>query len=74
MSMETINKTAIEHYLDENARAIDVAMYNLYFRNGDASAVLAELAKYQNEDGGFGNAIEPDLRLPESTAFMGLPL
>lgn len=27
-----------------------------------------ELRNYQNDDGGFGNALEPDLRLPQSTA------
>jgi hypothetical protein len=28
--------------------------------------VLAALLPYQNEDGGFGNALEPDKRCPSS--------
>jgi len=29
---------------------------------------MKQLAMYQNVDGGFGNALEPELRLPQSTA------
>ena len=30
--------------------------------------MLIELAHFQNEDGGFGHALEPDLRTPDSSA------
>lgn len=63
-----IQKDKVEQYLEKNARSIDLALYNFHFRRGDALAVLDEVSKYQNEDGGFGKAIEPDLRLPQSTA------
>src|SRR6185437_13993235 len=33
---------------------------------GSREAVLAALAAYANPDGGFGNALEPDLRCPDS--------
>lgn len=58
----------IEKYIEENAREIDRALCNFYFKDGDASLVLDALKKYQNDDGGFGNAIEPDFRLPQSTS------
>ena len=36
--------------------------------SGSSDSVLKELLKYQNDDGGFGNALEPDLRTPGSSA------
>ena len=58
----------ISNYLDENARLIDLALFKHYFENGSAEDVLSELKTYQNDDGGFGNAIGSDLRFPHSTA------
>ena len=55
-------------YLTHNARPLDLALYNFHFNGADAQSVMQELAAYQNKDGGFGNALEPDLRLPQSTA------
>ena len=39
------------------------------FQNGSLDNVVEALQSFQNDDGGFGNAIEPDLRAPESSAF-----
>lgn len=36
---------------------------------GDPAAVVAALAPYQNDDGGFGNRLEPDIHAPESNPF-----
>src|SRR5882724_6054484 len=58
----------IETYLQANARHIDLALFNFHLYNGSAQIVLKELKKFQNADGGFGNALEPDMRLPQSTA------
>lgn len=66
--MSKISLTKFEKFLQTNARPVDLALYNYFFQNGDAQVVSQELSKFQNEDGGFGNAIEPDLRLPQSTA------
>lgn len=66
--MKTISKDQVEKYIIEHARPVDIALYNYHFRNGDAGAVMQELAKFQNKDGGFGYAVEPDMRLPKSTA------
>lgn len=58
---------SIKTYLIENARALDVCLYEYLFEGADSDKVLGELKNYQNSDGGFGNAIEPDLRLPNSS-------
>ncbi|WP_079477871.1 hypothetical protein [Halobacillus salinus] len=34
----------------------------------DAHGIIQALAPYQNEDGGFGNGLESDIRLPHSSA------
>jgi len=52
-----------------NARLIERYLFTLLFANGSREPVLAALRAYQNEDGGFGNALEPDKRCPpQSTA------
>ena len=48
------------------ARLLDRTRFAFRFGDGTATAVLAALTPYQNEDGGFGNALEPDLRGPSS--------
>ncbi len=57
-----------ETYLQTNARKLDLRLFEYLFEGADAQPVLKELATYQNADGGFGNALEPDLRLPDSSA------
>jgi hypothetical protein len=47
-------------------RLIDRYRFAHLFLGGDRAQVLAALAAYQNPDGGFGNALEPDLRGPAS--------
>ncbi|MFW9799833.1 MAG: hypothetical protein ACFFD9_05320 [Candidatus Thorarchaeota archaeon] len=56
-------------FIRKNARDVDRALFEYHFENGQADEVLGELVKYQNSDGGFGNAIEPDLRLRASSPF-----
>jgi len=58
----------ISTYLATSARPLDLTLYDFHFNGGDAGSVMKQLAVYQNVDGGFGNALEPDLRLPQSTA------
>lgn len=52
----------------ERARRVDRALFEYEFGAGGADAVLGELASFQNPDGGFGRALEPDFRLPDSSA------
>ncbi|MGH8839310.1 MAG: hypothetical protein ACRDVO_08640 [Jiangellaceae bacterium] len=53
---------AAERYLLLHARLIDRLRFAHLFRGGSAAAVRSALAAYANDDGGFGNALEPDLR------------
>jgi hypothetical protein len=57
---------AAEDFILRSARLIDRHRFAVLFRRGDPSAVLSALLPYQNADGGFGHALEPDLRGPES--------
>ncbi|MCD4685586.1 MAG: hypothetical protein K8S97_06590, partial [Anaerolineae bacterium] len=54
-------------FLTTRARKLDRALYYFYFADGSPDTVLAELAKFQNPDGGFGHALEPDMRLADSS-------
>lgn len=63
-----IEQGKIEAYLEANARPLEIALYSFHFRSGSPAAVLEALAVYQNDDGGFGQALEPDMRLPLSNA------
>ncbi len=67
--MKTVTNDALaaaEQFLYLNARLIDRLRFAHHFRNGPARAVVDALRPYQNADGGFGNALEPDLRAPDS--------
>ncbi len=54
-------------YIKQAARPLEKALYRYHFEGGSKNDVLQELAAYQNEDGGFGNALEPDVRLADSS-------
>ncbi|MFI6500758.1 hypothetical protein [Nonomuraea typhae] len=51
-----------ETYLRLHARLLDRYRFEALFRGGDRQRALDVLRTYQNADGGFGNALEPDLR------------
>jgi len=53
-------------FLLERARSLEAARFRYHFEDGTAAAVLTELAAFQNEDGGFGHGLEPDVRSPDS--------
>lgn len=55
-----------EEFLWRNARLIDRLRFEYLFRGGGREFPIAALIAYQNADGGFGNALEPDLRGPVS--------
>jgi hypothetical protein len=54
-------------FIYEQGRPLEQRLYAYYFEKGTAEDVLTELARFQNTDGGFGNGLEPDLRLPDSS-------
>lgn len=62
-----MNLEAARTYIYHNARPIDLMRWRYHFENGSREDVLAALAYYQNEDGGFGHALEPDCHNPAST-------
>ena len=53
-------------FMYRNARPLDLARFQYHFENGSQEAVLRALSFYQNEDGGFGHAIEADNWNPNS--------
>jgi hypothetical protein len=54
-------------FLENKARKLDWKLFQYYFESGSAANVLEELKQFQNQDGGFGNGIEPDFRLKASS-------
>lgn len=57
----------LRRWMQRNARPLEWALYRRTFENGTTEEVLEQLAAYQNEDGGFGAALEPDDWTPAST-------
>jgi len=51
-----------EDFMRRNARLIDRRRFAFHFRGGPAAAIVAALRPYENPDGGYGHALEPDLR------------
>lgn len=62
---------AAQAYLDGQAesRPVEAARGRLFLGHGGTNDVRAALTRYQNEDGGFGNGLEPDIAAPESNPF-----
>ena len=53
-------------FIAANARLIDQRRFECLFAHGDTKPVRDAVAAYRNADGGFGHALEPDLRGPGS--------
>jgi hypothetical protein len=62
--MTTFEK--VRQFIYRNARPLDIARFQYHFENGTKEAVLTALVAYQNADGGFGRALEPDSWNPNS--------
>lgn len=62
----TIDIDAAADFVWRSARLLDRHRFAVLTGAGGAEPVLATLRAYQNADGGFGNALEPDLRAPVS--------
>lgn len=68
--MKTLSKNLyneINRYMDTDARPLERALFNYYFNNSSEDNILDELKKFQNSDGGFGQGIEPDFKLIQSS-------
>lgn len=63
-----IDYEAIKNKIYQQARDLEVALYNYYFLNDSHDMVILSLSLYQNKDGGFHN-VEPDCTNPNSSPF-----
>jgi hypothetical protein len=61
-----IDYKAAEDFIWSAARLVDRHRYSMLFADGPPEAVIDALSGYRNPDGGFGHALEPDLRCPGS--------
>jgi hypothetical protein len=61
-----MNQKLAINFIWANARLLERAVFAYRFEGGPGSHVVDVLRTYQNPDGGFGHALEPDLRAPES--------
>ena len=57
-------------FLLTKARPLERALYRFHFAGVPAAEARAALASFQNNNGGFGRGLEPDLRLPASSAIV----
>lgn len=55
-----MNIKAAEKFICETARPFEKAVYDVLYNHLSADCALRELKKFQNEDGGFGHALEAD--------------
>ena len=65
--MTTISRALA--FLDEQGRPVEAAWARYLVGEGPRDAVLDALAPYQNDDGGFGQGLEPDIKAPDSQPF-----
>lgn len=59
--------TEVKNWMYRNARHLELCLWQYFFENGTKEAVVEALMVYQNEDGGFGHALEADNWNPGST-------
>jgi hypothetical protein len=57
----------VRSWMYQNARHIEVCLWQYHFEGGDKEAVIKALMNYQNDDGGFGHALEADNWNPNSS-------
>lgn len=69
-TQEVNNKNGIYQkartFIYRNARPLDLSRWQNHFEGGSKEDVLTALSTYQNEDGGFGHALEADAWNPNS--------
>jgi hypothetical protein len=73
--MKKLDKKSFEeirNWVYRNARPMELAIWQYEFEDGSRDAVLTALSFYQNEDGGFGNALEADCWNPNSSPYTTL--
>lgn len=58
---------AAKRFVYRAARPLELARWQYHFEGAERERVYGILAAYQNRDGGFGHALEPDFWLPASS-------
>jgi len=69
--MRKISKTLfnqLNSYMDTEVRPLERSIFNYYFNDSSCDDILDSLEVFQNSDGGFGQGIEPDFKLVESSS------
>jgi hypothetical protein len=67
MKLDTASFANARRFLLEEARPLESALFRYHFEGASAGPVVDALSAYQHPDGGFGRALEPDFRLPDSS-------
>ncbi|MEU4363168.1 hypothetical protein [Promicromonospora sp. NPDC023987] len=62
----SIDLAAAERFIHDDARLLERHRLAVLFRDAPGRRVLDALRPYRNDDGGWGHALEPDLRGPDS--------
>ena len=62
----TVDLSAATAFLHANARVLERRHFEHLFEGAPNTPVRHALLAYRNDDGGFGHAIEPDMRAPTS--------
>ncbi|WP_280437179.1 hypothetical protein [Nocardia carnea] len=62
----SIDLAAARQYIESNARVLERHQLAVLLDDGPVEPVRTALAAYRNPDGGFGHALEPDVRCPGS--------
>ena len=67
MIFDLKKKKAIKNFLFQEGRLLERKIYSVIFENEAEISFFNALKAYQNFDKGFGNGLEPDLLVPDST-------
>ncbi|MBW9158554.1 MULTISPECIES: hypothetical protein [Clostridium] len=68
--MKKLAKTLLNQlntYMNTEVRPLERSIFNYYFNHSSGDDILDSLETFQNSDGGFGNGIEPDFKLIQSS-------
>src|SRR5688500_15763314 len=70
MPMQMLSDSAYRKavaFLKDQARPLERVLHSYHFEKGSSEQPLKELSLFQNEDGGFGHCLEPDIQLGDSS-------
>lgn len=67
MKISSEKLCSVKRLIYTEGRLLERKLFQYFFENGSKEDCIKALLAYQNEDGGFGNGIEPDLSTPSSS-------